>query len=81
MVFDRLIQPASEAPMMTEVARLRDSTQILLPRSTVSDFRGDLEERFMVTICQEESRVRIIGSPTEIKSVNDFLARHGVAVA
>lgn len=66
---------------MTDVARLRDSTQILLPDSAIAGLRADLEERFMVTVRQEECRVRIIGSPTEIKSASDFLARNGVAVA
>jgi len=66
---------------MTEVARLRDSTQILLPCSAVSGLRADLEDQFTVTIRTEDSRVRIIGSPTEIKGVNDYLARNGVAVA
>jgi hypothetical protein len=66
---------------MTEVARLRDSTQILLPRSALSGLRTDVEDRFVVTIRQEDSGVRIIGSPTEIKSVSDFLARNGVTVA
>jgi len=66
---------------MSEVARLRDSTQILLPDSAIAGLRADLEEQFMVTVRYEECRVRIIGSPIEIKNVSDFLARHGVAVA
>jgi hypothetical protein len=66
---------------MTDVARLRDSTQILLPQQALSGLRADLEDQFVVTVRHEESQVRIIGSPTEIKSVNDFLARNGVTVA
>jgi len=66
---------------MTDVARLRDSTQILLPDGALGDIRDDIEERFMVTVRREERRVRIIGSPVEIKSVSDFLARNGVTVA
>jgi hypothetical protein len=66
---------------MTDVARLRDSTQILLPSPALSGLRAQLEEQFMVTVRHEESGVRIIGSPTEIKSVSDFLARNGVTIA
>lgn len=66
---------------MTDVARLRDSTQILLPRSALAGIRDELEERFTVTVRQEDSRVRIIGSPSEIKDVNNFLARNGVNIA
>ena len=66
---------------MTDVARLRDSTQILLPSGALSGIREELEERFVVTVRREERRVRIIGSPVEIKSVSDFLARNGITVA
>lgn len=66
---------------MTDVARLRDSTQILLPSGALSGIRDELEERFVVTVRREERRVRIIGSPVEIKSVSDFLARNGITVA
>jgi hypothetical protein len=66
---------------MTEVARLRDSTQILLPSGSLSGIEGELEDQFTVTVRAEDGQVRIIGSPVEIKSVNDYLARNGVAVA
>jgi len=66
---------------MTEVARLRDSTQILLPRETLAGIDADLEEEFMVSVRDEENHVRIIGSPVVIKSVCDFLARNGIPVA
>lgn len=66
---------------MTEVARLRDSTQILLPTGTLAAIEADIEDEFMVSVRDEESHVRIIGSPVVIKSVCDFLARNGVAVA
>ena len=67
--------------MMTDAARLRDSTQILLPSAAMDGLDGTLEERFTVTVREEESGVRIIGSPVEIKDVSDFLARNGVTVA
>ena len=67
--------------MMTDAARLRDSTQILLPPQTLEDLGTDLEEQFVVTVREEDSRVRVIGSPVEIKEVCDFLARNGVTVA
>jgi hypothetical protein len=66
---------------MTEVARLRDSTQILLPSGSLSGIKGELEERFTVTVRAEDGQVRIIGSPVEIKSVSNYLARNGVTVA
>ena len=66
---------------VTDAARLRDSTQILLPESALEGLRADLEERFVVTVRREQRRVRIIGSPVEIKDVSEFLARNGVRVA
>lgn len=66
---------------MTEVARLRDSTQILLPSGSLSAIEGELEDLFTVTVRAEDGQVRIIGSPVEIKSVSDYLARNGVTVA
>ena len=66
---------------MTDAARLRDSTQILLPEGALDGLREELEAEFVVTIHAEQCRVRIIGSPVEIKGVSDFLARNGVTVA
>lgn len=66
---------------MTDVARLRDSTQILLPSGALGGLRADLEEEFTVTVRTEDSRVRIIGSPVEIKSVSNYLTRNGITVA
>lgn len=66
---------------MSEVARLRDSTQILLPSGTLGCLREEVEERFTVTVRSEDRGVRIIGSPVEIKSVSEFLTRHGITVA
>lgn len=64
-----------------DASRLRDSTQILLPDETLAELRTELNEQFVVTVRQEGSHVRIIGSPTEIKHVSEFLARHGITVA
>ncbi len=66
---------------MTDVARLRNSTQILLPGGALSGLGGDLEDDFTVTVRQEDQQIRIIGSPVEIKSVSNFLARNGITVA
>ncbi|WP_247009668.1 VNG_1110C family protein [Halorientalis litorea] len=65
---------------MTSAAMLRDSTQILLPESVLGDLRNDLEERFTLTILTDESEVRIVGSPVEIKDASEFLARNGISV-
>ncbi|WP_459192333.1 VNG_1110C family protein [Halosimplex sp. J119] len=66
---------------MADPARLRDSTEILLPADAVDGLEDDLERRFTLTIREEECRVRIIGSPVEIKDASDFLARNGISVA
>jgi hypothetical protein len=66
---------------MTEAARLRDSTQILLPSGSLDGLRRELEERFVVTVRRENRGIRIIGSPVEIKAASEFLARNGVTVA
>lgn len=66
---------------MTDPSRLRDSTQIELPCRSLEGIREQLEAEYVVTIFQQDaSRCRIIGSPVEIKAVNDFLSRHGVAL-
>jgi hypothetical protein len=65
---------------MPTPARLRDSTEILLPKTAIEGIREELEERFMLTILAEDCRVRIIGSPVEIKGASDFLARNGIAI-
>ncbi len=65
--------------MMT-AARFRDSTQIVLPGDALVGLRSTIDERFVVTVRQESDLVRIIGSPTEIKQVGQFLSRNGVAV-
>jgi len=66
---------------MTEVARLRDSTQIVLPTGTLDGLREELQDRFVVTVHREPDGVRIIGSPVVIKDVSSFLAHNGVPVA
>jgi len=66
--------------MMPDAANLRDSTQILLPKSALEGLRDELEERFVLTFRSEESRVRIVGSPVEIKQASAFLARNGISV-
>jgi predicted component of type VI protein secretion system len=66
---------------MTDVARLRDSTQILLPKAALEGLREEIESCFVVTVRAEQRQVRIIGSPVEIKDVSNFLTRNGVTVA
>jgi len=79
--FDTLIHGQSQLSGMSDVARLRDSTQILLPSGTLDGLRSDLEEQFTVTVHRDDQQVKIVGSPVEIKMVSDFLARNGVTVA
>ncbi|GAB6861596.1 hypothetical protein ACFR97_05035 [Haloplanus litoreus] len=67
---------------MPDPERLRDSTQIVLPREDLSGLREDLEADFAVTVfTMDDTTCRIIGSPVEIKAVAQFLARHGINLA
>jgi hypothetical protein len=66
---------------MSEAARLRDSTQILLPSAALEGLREDLDRRFTLTITEEGGQVRLIGSPVEIKQASAFLTRNGITVA
>jgi hypothetical protein len=66
---------------MPDPARLRDSTQIVLPRSALEGLGDQLETEFPVTLFSEDDRrITIIGSPVVIKDVTEFLARNGVAL-
>ncbi|MEM4781235.1 MAG: hypothetical protein QXG03_06720 [Halalkalicoccus sp.] len=65
---------------MPDPSRLRDSTQIVLPRAALDGLDEDLETNFAVTVVEESGTVRIIGSPVEIKAVNAYLSRHGVSI-
>jgi len=66
---------------MADPTRFRDSTEILLPADALDGVEAELRERFTLTIHREGRRVRIIGSPVEIKDASDFLARNGVSLA
>jgi hypothetical protein len=65
---------------MGDPSTYRDSTQIVLPESTMEDIDADLEAEFMVSVFQPEDSdiVRIIGSPVVIKDVSEFLTRQGI---
>jgi len=66
---------------MPNPAHLRDSTQIVLHRSTLNGIRSEIECKFMLTIVQmDDERFRLIGSPVEIKNASQFLGRHGVSL-
>lgn len=65
---------------MPDPAKLRDSTQIVLPATTLDGHREAIEAEFTVTFVDEAEHVRIIGSPVVIKRVSDYLARQGIGV-
>jgi hypothetical protein len=65
---------------MPDPSKLRDSTQIVVPCDALDDVRSELEEEFTVTVFPDGGTCLIIGSPVEIKAVNQFLARRGVSV-
>lgn len=66
---------------MASADRFRDSTQIQLPAPAVDGIRDEIEDQFTVTVREEGSHVRIIGSPVEIKAASDFLAMNGINLA
>jgi hypothetical protein len=65
---------------MPDPSNLRDSTQIVLPSSTLEGLREDIEAEFTVSILEDDGVVRIIGSPVVIKNVNDYLVEQGISV-
>lgn len=66
---------------MPDPARLRDSTQIVLPCSVLDGVRGELREEFTVTVVEEDDGVcRIVASPVVIQNVGDFLTDNGVPI-
>jgi hypothetical protein len=65
---------------MPDPSNLRDSTQIVLPTSTLEGIRTDLEEQFTVTITERDNVARIIGSPVVIKEVSEYLTRQGISL-
>jgi len=65
---------------MTDAARFRDSTQIILPKGALSDLRAELQAEFTLTVVEEGDGLRIVGSPVEIRSASEFLSRRGVNV-
>lgn len=65
---------------MSDAARFRDSTQIVLPREALRGLRADLGREFTLTFVERDEAVRIIGSPVEIKDASEWLVRHGVSL-
>ncbi|QRV14557.1 hypothetical protein JMJ58_16700 [Haloterrigena salifodinae] len=66
---------------MPNAARLRDSTQIVLPQETLDAVEPPLSDKFTVTVVPEGDRqCRVIGSPVEIKAASEYLARRGVTM-
>lgn len=65
---------------MPDPSHLRDSTQIILSQEVFEEVRDEIESEFTVTAVNAEGDVRLIGSPVEIKRVNEFLARHGITI-
>ena len=65
---------------MSDPSTYRDSTQIVLPCTSLDGIRERLETEYTVTVFSKEGRCRIIGSPVVIKDVSSFLVRHGVAL-
>lgn len=66
--------------MMSDAGRLRDSTQIVLPRGSLDGLKPELEREFVLSFVERTECTRIIGSPVEIKEASEWLARQGIAV-
>ena len=58
---------------MTNVNWILDNTQIVLPTGTLDDYHGELEQRFMITIVDEQDTNQLIGSPVVIPEVRKWL--------
>jgi hypothetical protein len=65
---------------MPDPAKLRDSTQIVLPAALADDLRVEVESEFTVTFVPAGDYCRIVGSPVEIRDLSAFLSRRGVRV-
>jgi hypothetical protein len=65
---------------MASPSGLRDSTQIVLPWASLDGVQTDLEMEFTVTVHDEGSAARIIGSPVVIKEVSEYLVRQGISL-
>jgi hypothetical protein len=65
---------------MSDASRLRDSTQIVLPERELGGLREELERQFTLSFVDGKAGIRIVGSPVEIKSARQFLARRGVSL-
>lgn len=65
---------------MTDAGWFRDRTQIVLPKEQLDGHRDALDEEFMVTVVDESDTVRIVGSPTVIPEVSDWLSSRGITV-
>ncbi|PSQ12870.1 hypothetical protein BRC99_04730 [Halobacteriales archaeon QS_7_69_60] len=65
---------------MPDPSTFRDSTQIVLPRTTLEGLATDVESEFAVTVHHEDDAARIIGSPVVIKELGDHLAKNGVSL-
>lgn len=65
---------------MADASTFRDSTEIAVPCDSLADVRDELEAEFTVTVFPADGVCRIIASPAEIQTVEQFLARRGVRV-
>lgn len=63
---------------MPDPSSFRDSTQIVLSAAVADEVRAELESEFTISVHDGDDHVRVIGSPDEIKRVNEFLVRNGV---
>ncbi|WP_101296178.1 VNG_1110C family protein [Halegenticoccus soli] len=65
---------------MPDAGWFRDSTQIVLPKDAVAEYRDELCEAFMITLVDENDTVRLIGSPVVITDVREWLEDRGISV-
>jgi hypothetical protein len=61
------------AQRVTDVRWFRDSTQIVLPAGILGDYRDELEQRFMITVVDEQDMTRLVGSPVVVPEVREWL--------
>ena len=68
------------AQRVPDVSWFRDSTQIVLPAGILDDYRDELEQRFMITVVDEQDTTRLIGSPVVIPEVREWLISKSIVV-
>lgn len=66
---------------MGHAATFRDCTQLTVPAGELRGLESALRTRFVISLRHEADSYRIVGAPSEIKRVAQYLLERGVAIA